>query len=135
MREFTWPVRDYYEDTDAGGVVYHSNYLNYMERARTEMLRQFGYEQTDLIEQQQLIFAVKHVDIDFRKPARFNDRINVVTRIIECNTASFRFEHIIRDTNDNILCSGKVLIAALDSDTFKPKRLPEFLAVEMQDVN
>jgi len=135
MREFTWPVRVYYEDTDAGGVVYHSNYLNYMERARTEMLRQFGYEQTDLIEQQQLIFAVKHVDIDFRKPARFNDRINVVTRIIECNTASFRFEHIIRDTNDNILCSGKVLIAALDSDTFKPKRLPEFLAVEMQDVN
>lgn len=135
MREFIWPVRVYYEDTDAGGVVYHSNYLNYMERARTEMLRQIGYEQTDLIEQQQLIFAVKHVDIDFRKPARFNDRINVVTRIVECNSASFRFEQIITDANDGVLCSGKVLIVALDSDTFKPKRLPEFLAVEMQDVN
>jgi acyl-CoA thioester hydrolase len=135
MREFTWPVRVYYEDTDAGGVVYHSNYLNYMERARTEMLRHIGYEQTDLIEQQQLIFAVKHVDIDFRKPARFNDRINVVTRIIECNSASFRFEQIIRDAKDDVLCSGKVLIVALDSYTFKPKRLPEFLAVEMQDVN
>ena len=135
MNEFIWPTRIYYEDTDAGGVVYYTNYLKFMERARTEMLRSLGYEQNELTEKENLIFAVKHVEIDYRKPARLDDEITVSAKITECNTASFRFYQTIRNRSQDLLCEANILIVALDPTTFKPKRLPDFLVTEMQDVN
>jgi len=73
---FHWPIRVYYEDTDSGGVVYHANYLNYMERARTEWLRNLGFEQDILLQQYGLIFAVRAIDIDYIKPAQFNNELS-----------------------------------------------------------
>ena len=88
---FQITVRVYYEDTDAGGVVYHANYLNYMERARSEWLRNLGYEQDVLIEQEQLIFAVKKMTIDFISPARFNDLLTVSAEVSKLSGASINF--------------------------------------------
>ena len=75
MKEFFWPVRVYWEDTDAGGVVFYANYLKFMERARTEWLRSLGYEQDSLVEREGLLFAVRHVELDFRRPARLDDAL------------------------------------------------------------
>lgn len=89
---FNWPVRVYYEDTDVGGVVYYTNYLKFYERARTEMLRAMGFEQDELITSQSVIFAVRSVKVDYLKPARFNELLNVSARLSLVKTASLIFE-------------------------------------------
>ena len=81
LNEFTFPVRVYYEDTDAGGVVYHANYLCFMERARTEWLRALGFEHDTLATTLNILFVVGSIDIQYRKPARLNDALSVKTRI------------------------------------------------------
>ena len=81
MIEFLWPIRVYYEDTDSGGVVYYANYLKFMERARTEMLRSIGFEQDKLKQEQGLIFAVHTVIAKYHKPAVFNDELIVTSTI------------------------------------------------------
>ena len=80
-QNFNWPIRVYYEDTDSGGVVYHSNYLNFMERARTEWLRQLGFEQTDLKDTLNIIFVVHSMQIAFKKSAKFNDMLTVNSKL------------------------------------------------------
>ena len=84
---FILPVRIYYEDTDAGGVVYHSNYLNFFERARTEMLRDLGFEQNELREQSGVIFAVRTMQIEYLRPAKFNDLVHVSAAISQLKKA------------------------------------------------
>ncbi|MGZ4992514.1 MAG: YbgC/FadM family acyl-CoA thioesterase, partial [Methylobacter sp.] len=74
MKKFIWPIRVYYEDTDAGGVVFYANYLKFFERARTEMLRAIGYEQDELIANEGIIFVVRSVQVDYLSPARFNEQ-------------------------------------------------------------
>ena len=90
--EFRWPVRVYYEDTDNGGVVYYANYLKFMERARTEWLRSLGLEQDQLIREQGIIFAVTSVQVDYLKPALFNQLLSVSAEIIETGKASLTFK-------------------------------------------
>ena len=122
---FIWPVRVYYEDTDSGGVVYYANYLKYMERARTEFLRHLGYEQDALIENENTIFAVRSVSLDYHKPARFNEQLEVSAKVIECKKASMLFEQAIYHKQDSrLLCSGTIRIASLKADTFKPCPIP-----------
>jgi len=124
---FNWPVRVYYEDTDSGGVVYYANYLKYMERARTEFLRQLGFEQDQLIEQQNIIFAVRSVNADYKSPARFNDELIVTANLVELKKVSMLFEQKIFRHNqpDKILCQGQIRIACLQADTFKPCAIPK----------
>ena len=119
---FQFTVRVYYEDTDAGGVIYHSNYVNFMERARTEWLRNLGHEQDVLIKQEQLIFAVKKLEIDFIKPARFNDLLTINTSINNLSGASIIFSQQIMK-QDTVLCEANVQVVSLDSITLKPKRI------------
>lgn len=122
---FTWPVRVYYEDTDFGGVVYYANYLKFMERARTEYLRHLGYEQDTLIENENIIFAVRSVSVDYHSPAHFNEQLEVSAKVIECKKASMLFEQTIyRQQDSKLLCSGTVRIASLKADTFKPCPVP-----------
>ncbi len=123
---FNWPVRVYYEDTDSGGVVYYANYLKFMERARTEFLRQHGFEQDQLIDKQNIIFAVRSVQCDYKSPARFNDELFVSAKIIELKKASMLFEQKIVRTcyPDQILCQGQIRIACLHADSFKPCAIP-----------
>ena len=130
MTVFHWPVRVYYEDTDAGGVVFYANYLKFFERARTEMLRSMGYEQDQLITEQKLIFVVRSVQIDYLKPARFNESIDVTAEVTLTKKVSLNFEQIITRDGD-VLCKGNVRIACLDAETLKPKTIPEDLLQQL----
>lgn len=123
VKEFSWPVRVYYEDTDAGGVVFYANYLKFFERARTEMLRSFGFEQDRLLEQDKVMFVVRSVSIDYLKPARFNEQVLVNAKIIENKKTTLTFEQTIT-RQDDLLCSGTVRIACLDAQSMKPKLIP-----------
>ncbi len=134
-KEFIWPIRVYYEDTDSGGVVYYANYLKFMERARTEWLRNLGFEQDQLAEQEGIIFAVHRAEIDFISPARFNDALEIRVGIVERKRASMIFRQDITNTsNGRTLCKGKVQIASIDATSFRPRPIPESLLKELPDV-
>ena len=122
--EFVWPVRVYYEDTDAGGVVYYANYLKFLERARTEWLRQLGFEQDSLLESDRVIFPVRRIEIDYLKPAQFNDELNVFTRLRDLGSARLEFEQRIEADDGSVLCRGIVLVVCVDADSFRPCRIP-----------
>lgn len=135
MKEFVWPVRVYYEDTDSGGVVYYANYLKFMERARTEWLRSRGFEQDRLIEEQGVLFAVRHVEVDFLQPARFNDALVVSAKLAENRRASLTFvQEIRREQDDQLMCRGTVKVACLDALRFRPAPIPQILLKELNHV-
>lgn len=121
---FSLPVRIYYEDTDLAGVVYYANYLKFMERARTEWLRNYGYEQDEIIASDAVVFAVRSVTINYLKPGRFNDLLTVTARISKWGSASITFEQNVLN-GEEVLCRGEVRIACLDSNTFTPRTIPE----------
>ena len=124
--ELFWPVRVYYEDTDSGGVVYYANYLKFMERARTEFLRSFGFEQDQLIKEQGIIFVVHSLSVQYKKPAVFNDQLVIKTKISQCARASFDFSHsVIRDLDNTVLCLAEVKVACLKAGDFTPTAIPE----------
>lgn len=126
--EFLWPVRVYYEDTDSGGVVYYANYLKFMERARTELLRSYGFEQDQLIEEQGIIFAVHSLSVKYKKPAVFNDELLVKTRITHCAKASFDFSHlIVRAVDETLLCEADIKVACINAVKFTPMVIPEII--------
>ena len=126
MTVFHWPVRVYYEDTDAGGVVFYANYLKFFERARTEMLRHHGFEQDQLIEEQNIIFVVRSVQVDYLSPARFNESIDVSAEVTQAKKVSLNFEQII-SRDEMVLCKANIRIACLTADTLKPKAIPDNL--------
>ena len=121
---FSIPIRVYYEDTDAGAVVYYANYLKFMERARTEWLRTLGFEQDELSRRDGVIFAVRSAKIEFLKPARFNDLLQATVRIGRRGNASLTFAQQIRRA-DLTLCEGEVKVACLDAATFTPCPIPD----------
>lgn len=123
---FLWPVRVYYEDTDSGGVVYYANYLKFMERARTELLRHHGFEQDELRAREKVIFAVRSVQVDYLAPARFNDLLQVRTEILQAGRASLTFgQDVLREADGRLLCRGEVKVACLDSETFRARAIPD----------
>ncbi len=135
--EFSWPVRVYWEDTDAGGVVFYANYLKFMERARTEWLRSLGFQQDALVRDEGILFAVSRVELDFKGPARLDDALRVSARIIRSGKASLTFFQEVRkeDHGNTLLCSGRVKIACLDARRFRPHPIPERLSAEISDVH
>lgn len=129
--QFTWPVRVYYEDTDAGGIVYYANYLRFFERARTEFLRALGFEQDELRAQERVIFAVKSVRAEYLKPARFNDLLTITCAVSVRKQASLEFfQAVLRDRQT--LCEGWVKVACLDAYSLRPCPLPESLRKVLQ---
>lgn len=135
MTEFSWPVRVYYEDTDAGGVVYYANYLRYLERARTEMLRALGFEQDKLARDHNIIFIVRKVTIDYLKPAIFNEELAVNARIAGLRKASMLFEQTILNKQNDLLCQAEIMIACINNKTMKPVSIPAFIISELDHVN
>lgn len=129
----SWPVRVYYEDTDSGGVVYHSNYLNFMERARTEWLRALGFEQTYLRDELAVVFVVHSMRISFKKPAKFNDLLLVSSCIENVGRSSMVFDQKI--TKDNqLLVEAQVKLACVSNTTFKPTVIPQSVLIKMESV-
>ncbi|MCF6236458.1 MAG: tol-pal system-associated acyl-CoA thioesterase [Gammaproteobacteria bacterium] len=145
MSSFKWPVRIYYEDTDSGGVVYYANYLKYMERARTEWLRSFGIEQPQLQEKHGVVFVVRSVALEYLRPARFNDFLQVTVVLKKCGKASMVMEQTVYrvtcstntklELNDNgeLLCQGRIKIACVDAITFKARSIPQSVLGEITD--
>lgn len=129
MKEFRWFVRVYYEDTDAGGIVYHTSYLKYMERARTEFLRALGYSQRQLRMEQGIIFVVNHIDIDFKRPAVVDDELTVTSIINKIAGASLGFHQSIYRNNQE-LCKADVAVACLNAERHTPKRMPASLLAD-----
>jgi len=128
--QFSWPVRVYYEDTDAGGVVYHSNYLNFMERARTEWLRNLGYEQTEVKDKLGVIIVVHSLTINFKKPARFNDMLEVKCELAEVRSSSIEMAQMIY-CKGVVLIEAKIKAAFVDSKTFRPVAIPVEMKQDM----
>lgn len=115
--------RVYWEDTDAGGVVYHARYLQFLERARSDWLASLGISQTELRRTHGLVFAVTRMEIDFRKPARLEDELAVSVRVQAVGRARIDFTQEIR-RGDDLLIEAAVRAACLDAERFAPARMP-----------
>ncbi|PCI20711.1 MAG: tol-pal system-associated acyl-CoA thioesterase [Piscirickettsiaceae bacterium] len=126
QRVHHWPIRIYYEDTDMQGIVYYANYLKYFERARTEFLRDKGFEQGALIEQQGVAFAVRAIQVDYLKPAVFNDQLIVTTKIAKLKRASLVFQQtIVRESPiREIINTAVIRVACLDAHNTNVKKIP-----------
>ena len=123
---FSWATRVYWEDTDAGGVVYHAQYVAFLERARTEWLRHHGHGQEQLRQQHDLVFAVRAMQLDFLAPARLDDLLSVTVEMRTCKRASVVFtQSILRD--GQLLLGAEVRVAVLSAASFKPKPAPDAL--------
>jgi acyl-CoA thioester hydrolase len=132
---FAWPARVYWEDTDAGGIVYYANYLRFLERARTEWLRSLGYSQQALAHESGLLFAVVSLNVEYRRPAKLDDELFITCEPSSEGAASIRFRQRIYDgggatlaqEQERLLVEASVRVACLDAQTLRPKRLPDFL--------
>jgi acyl-CoA thioester hydrolase len=120
---FSWPVRVYWEDTDAGGVVYYATYLKFMERARSEWLRALGFEQDALRDEAGVLFVVRRVEVDYLAPARFNDQIEVSVGLHEIGRASLSVKQTL-SRGPTRLVSALVTLACIDAVRFKPVKIP-----------
>ena len=125
---FTWPVRVYWEDTDGGGVVYHARYLNFFERARTELLRARGIDQTELKEQHGFIWVVTEMDVKFRKAAKLDDELVVSAdpRWVKGVRQGFHQE-ITRKENGEVVATAEVTAVMLHAESLKPARMPTWI--------
>jgi acyl-CoA thioester hydrolase len=132
---FAIPVRIYWEDTDAGGIVYYANYFKFMERARTEWLRARGVEQEQFREEQKRLFVVVDVEAHFRRPARYGELLHVTCEIAEAARASLTFKQEIfkAGAGGELLLDGRVRVACLDADNFRPRPLPDRLLQETDE--
>ena len=128
---FSWPTRVYWEDTDAGGVVYHAQYVAFLERARTEWLRHRGHGQEQLRTEHDLVFAVRAMQLDFLGPARLDDLLAVTVEIRTCKRASVVFSQSVR-RGEQLLLTAEVRVAVLSASSFRPKPAPEALYQEFK---
>ena len=126
VKPFEWPIRVYYEDTDAQGVVYYANYFRYMERARTEWLRSLGVDQLQLLNDERRMFVVTETKAKFVVPAKFNDEIVVTAHLAGLARATFDIEQNIylHSLQGTLLLRGGVKAAFLNADTLRPMRVP-----------
>ena len=123
---FSFPIRVYWEDTDAGGVVYHASYLCFLERGRTEWVRALGISQHAVRASDDLVLAVRGMQIDFLRPARLDDELRVTVVLEERRSASFSVaQELFR--GDECLVRARVCIASLRASTFKPRPLPGWM--------
>lgn len=136
MKSFSMDLRVYYEDTDAGGVVYHANYLKFMERCRTEWVRALGYGQAELAAQHQVVFVVRSVQANFLKPARLDDLLRVEVVLESLGRASLLVkQQIFRldQGSSRVLLTGQIQLACVHPESFRPVAIPSFLISQLQE--
>ena len=128
---FLWPARVYWEDTDGGGIVYYANYLRFLERARTEWLRQLGHSQQRLVREEGILFTVVSLEIEYRASARLDDELEISCEPHPQGPASLRFAQSVyrraAGTERELLAEASVRVACVDARTMRPRRLPAFL--------
>ncbi|UDM51284.1 tol-pal system-associated acyl-CoA thioesterase [Cupriavidus sp. MP-37] len=124
MTNFVWTLRVYWEDTDAGGVVFYANYLKFFERARTEWLRSLGIEQQALADQAGVVFIVRSTAVDYNAPARLDDQLEIRTRIDRVGPASVQFTQEAW-RGEQMLATGAIRVGCVDKSTFRPAPIPD----------
>ena len=131
---FAWPIRVYYEDTDAQGLVYYANYFRFMERARTEWLRGMGIEQDVLLNDEKRCFVVVAMQAEFDRAAKFNEQLVATASLKSCARATFEIDQEIyrNDLEGDLICRGTVRAAFINTETLKPVRLPTSLVKDLQ---
>jgi acyl-CoA thioester hydrolase len=127
---FRWPVRVYYEDTDAAGVVYYANYLKFLERARTEWLRAAGFEQTALRDEHGIVFVVRAVNIDYAAPARFNDALEVTVAVNLVRGSVIELAQTVCG-EAGVLVTALVRVVCVNTLTFRPVRIPTLIVEKL----
>jgi acyl-CoA thioester hydrolase len=127
---YAWPVRVYYEDTDAGGVVYYANYLRFFERCRTEWMRSIGFGQREMAERDGVVFVVAAAEVKYIRPARLDDQLVVDARIAEQFASYVVFEQAVR-RDEQVLCRSRMKVACVDARSMRPTRLPAALAAAL----
>lgn len=134
MKPFVWKVRVYWEDTDAGGVVYHSQYLNFFERARTEWLRNKGVHQAKLASDENVLFAIRHMDIDFEQAARLDDELEITVHTVNAGGVRLTFnQDMTRCSDQQRVATAKLTAVCLKADSFKPTRMPKWIRAEINN--
>lgn len=123
---FSWPVRVYFQDTDAGGVVYHASYVNFMERARTEWLRTFGYSNADLMKTFGMVFVVRSIKLDYLRPALLDDLLEVTAQVKDIGRSRVTLLQTVR-RGDVLLTEAEVHLVCVSLEGFKPVSVPEVL--------
>ena len=123
---FSWPVRVYFQDTDAGGVVYHASYVNFMERSRTEWLRSFGYSNAGLMKELGVMFVVRKLELSYLKPAQLDDMLTVTTQIKEIGRSRVNVVQTVQRDGD-ILSEAEVHLVCVSAAEFKPVSVPDVL--------
>jgi acyl-CoA thioester hydrolase len=123
---FSWPVRVYFQDTDAGGVVYHANYVNFMERARTEWLRTFGYSNAGMMKELGVMFVVRSMKVDYLRPAVLDDLLTVTAQVKDLGRSRVTLLQTV-SRSDELLTEGEVHLVCVTADSFKPVSVPEVL--------
>ncbi|MDR2016232.1 MAG: tol-pal system-associated acyl-CoA thioesterase [Burkholderiales bacterium] len=133
---FEWPVRVYYEDTDAAGVVYYANYLRFMERARTEWLSHFGIELAELEKNERIVFVVTRVEMDYLSGARLGDRLSVTVEPVKIGAVFFTLaQRIRRNDSSELLTDARITLACLNADRWRPVRIPAALRAHLPFVS
>ena len=129
---FVWKVRVYWEDTDAGGVVYHSRYLNFFERARTEWLRSKGVNQERLAREENVLFAIRHMDIDFEQAARLDDELDITVSNVRTSGVRMTFDQDMSRCEDGqTVAKARLTAVSLKADSFKPTRMPAWIRAKL----
>jgi len=128
---FIWPVRVYYEDTDAGGIVFYANYLKFFERARTEWLRALGVQQQALLDANNTAFVVKNVTLDYHAAARLDDELTIRTSVEKLGRASVQFLQQAW-CGDTLLNTASVTVCCVDIETMRPRPMPDHVAAKMR---
>jgi acyl-CoA thioester hydrolase len=128
---FTWTVRVYYEDTDAGGIVYYANYLKFFERARTEWLRALGIHQQELLANERVAFVVRSAAVDYLASARLDDEVRLTLAVEKQGRASVQFAQQAW-RGDELLSSAQVKVGCVDAATMRPRALPDDAAAKMR---
>lgn len=132
MAAFTFPVRVYFQDTDAGGVTYHASYVNFMERARTEWLRSLGYSNAGLMRELGVMFVVRRLELDYVRPARLDDLLAVSASILSYGRSRLTLrQQVLR--GEEVLAEGEVHLVCVDAASFKPVSVPEVLKSQWKD--
>ncbi|MFZ2542257.1 MAG: tol-pal system-associated acyl-CoA thioesterase [Gallionella sp.] len=131
-KSFSWPIRVYFQDTDAGGVVYHANYLNFMERARTEWMRTYGYSNAGLMNELGVVFVVRSLKLDYLKPALLDDQLNITAQIGDIGRSRISLlQTVLR--KDELLAEAEVHLVSVSVENFKPVSIPEVLRTQWKD--
>jgi acyl-CoA thioester hydrolase len=133
--EFIWPLRVYYEDTDAGGVVFYANYLKFFERARTEWLRAAGIEQNVLADTERILFVVRSTGVDYHAPAKLDDELKLSVVVERMGRASVHFvQEAWREGKGapQLLATGRIRVACVDADLFRPTAIPDSVLAKIQ---